>query len=70
MSKPRLIVGLVAVAVLLTAGVVWVALPPGGTFDDDDGSTFEGAIEAIAADGITRRDAIRRRTPDSAPTTR
>ena len=54
MSKPRLIAGLVAATVLLTAGVAWAALPPGGTFTDDDGSTFEGAIEAIAADGITR----------------
>lgn len=30
------------------------ALPPGGTFMDDNGSTFEGAIEAVAARGITR----------------
>jgi len=29
-------------------------LPPGGTFIDDNGSVFEGAIEAIAAEGITR----------------
>ena len=28
-------------------------LPPGGTFLDDNGSKFEGAIEAIAAEGIT-----------------
>ena len=28
--------------------------PPGGTFTDDDGSTHEGNIEAIAALGITR----------------
>jgi micrococcal nuclease len=28
-------------------------LPPGGTFADDDGSTHEGNIEAIAAEGIT-----------------
>ena len=29
-------------------------LPPGGTFTDDDGHIFEGAIEAIAAEGITK----------------
>ena len=28
-------------------------LPPGGTFLDDDGNSHEGAIEAIAAAGIT-----------------
>ena len=28
-------------------------LPPGGTFVDDDGNLHEGAIEAIAASGIT-----------------
>ncbi len=28
-------------------------LPPGGTFVDDDGNPHEGAIEAIAAAGIT-----------------
>lgn len=30
------------------------ALPPGGTFTDDNGNTFEGLIEAIAARGITK----------------
>lgn len=40
--------------VLLGAGIAWAALPPGGTFYDDDGTTFEGSIEAIAAAGITR----------------
>jgi micrococcal nuclease len=54
MQKPRLTAGLVALAVLLSAGIAWAALPPGGTFTDDDGHTFEGAIEAIAAEGITR----------------
>jgi len=28
-------------------------LPPGGTFVDDDGSTHEGYIEAIASEGVT-----------------
>jgi beta-lactamase superfamily II metal-dependent hydrolase len=35
-------------------GAAWAALPPGGTFTDDDGNIFEGAIEAIAAEGITK----------------
>ncbi|MDP3983899.1 MAG: S-layer homology domain-containing protein, partial [Acidimicrobiia bacterium] len=52
------------VRVLITASITfWLlvvalpagaALPPGGTFVDDDGSIFEGSIEAIAAEGITR----------------
>ena len=29
-------------------------LPPGGTFTDDDGHIFEPAIEAVAAEGITK----------------
>ncbi len=37
-----------AVLAVLTA-----AIPPGGTFTDDDGSVHEGGIEAIAAEGIT-----------------
>ncbi|MCH8143006.1 MAG: S-layer homology domain-containing protein, partial [Proteobacteria bacterium] len=36
------------------ASVAFAALPPGGTFIDDDGHIFEGAIEAIAAEGITK----------------
>jgi hypothetical protein len=54
MQKSRLIAGLVTVTVLLSAGIAWAALPPGGTFTDDNGNTFEGAIEAIAAEGVTR----------------
>ena len=47
-------VGLVGlVLALLSAGVAFAALPPGGTFTDDDGSVHEPAIEAIAAEGIT-----------------
>ncbi len=45
-----LVLGLFAVI----AGVALAALPPGGTFTDDDGNIHEGNIEAIAADGITR----------------
>jgi hypothetical protein len=38
-----------------TASVAFAnSLPPGGTFIDDDGHIFEGAIEAIAAEGITK----------------
>ena len=38
---------------LVAAPTASAALPPGGTFMDDNGSGFEGAIEAIAAEGIT-----------------
>jgi len=52
--------GLVAllVASMALAGAPMAAesatLPPGGTFFDDDGNVHEGAIEAIAAAGVTR----------------
>lgn len=39
---------------LIVASPATGALPPGGTFIDDDGNVHEGAIEAIAAAGITR----------------
>ena len=48
----RVLAGLV-LAVVAIASVAFAALPPGGTFIDDDGHIFEGAIEAIAAEGIT-----------------
>ena len=38
----------------LVAGIAAAELPPGGTYWDDDGNVHEGAIEAIAAAGITR----------------
>jgi endonuclease YncB( thermonuclease family) len=39
---------------VLGTGAAWAdASEPGGTFTDEDGGVFEGAIEAIAADGIT-----------------
>ncbi len=41
-----------AVLVLVVALLVG-ALPPGGTFIDDDGNVHEGGIEAVAAAGIT-----------------
>jgi len=55
-SHRRSPLALLFLASLLLAGVapVRAALPPGGTFMDDNGSTFEGAIEAIAAAGITK----------------
>lgn len=42
---------LIGMAAVTPAGA---SLPPGGTFLDDDGNPHEGAIEAIAAAGITR----------------
>ncbi len=44
---------LVAIAVLIPATAATAALPPGGTFNDDDGNVHEGYIEAIADEGIT-----------------
>ena len=41
-----------ALALLIPAAAA-SALPPGGTFIDDDGSIHESHIEAIAAAGIT-----------------
>jgi len=48
----RHVTSLIRVALSLSL-VVAAALPPGGTFVDDDGSVHEPAIEAIAAAGIT-----------------
>ncbi len=48
-----MIAGLTLVMVAITS-VAFAALPPGGTFTDDDGHIFEGAIEAIAAEDITK----------------
>lgn len=48
---------LLAVGVLLITGLTpsgAAPLEPGGTFRDDDGNVHEGAIEAIAAVGITK----------------
>ncbi len=42
------------VAAMMVVGAALAALPPGGTFHDDDGNIHEGSIEAIAAEGITR----------------
>jgi hypothetical protein len=52
----RAISALLVVAAMVVAAptAARAALPPGGTFIDDNGSPFESAIEAIAAEGITR----------------
>ncbi|HEY6628513.1 MAG TPA: VanW family protein [Acidimicrobiia bacterium] len=47
------VVVLAALSVLLFASVSAAALPPGGTFIDDDGDVHEGSIEAIYAAGLT-----------------
>jgi hypothetical protein len=44
----------VSLALALLPATAHAALPPGGTFIDDDGNTHEGDIEAIAAEGITK----------------
>ena len=53
------VVLVIGVALAATPPAGGADLPPGGTFVDDDGSVHEGAIEAIAAAGITQgcRDA-------------
>jgi hypothetical protein len=49
-----LIAGLLAAFAAAAPAPASAALPPGGTFIDDNGSSFEGSIEAVAAAGITR----------------
>jgi hypothetical protein len=49
-----LIMTVLAVVVAGVAPAIAAPLPPGGTFRDDDGNMHEGAIEAIAAAGITK----------------
>jgi len=53
MGKWRLMSAVAVMGVFLTATSAFAQLPPGGTFTDDNDSVFEGAIEAIAAEGIT-----------------
>ena len=50
----RLRIASVLVLVSLTSMTAQAALPPGGTFTDDDGNVHEGNIEAISAEGITK----------------
>jgi hypothetical protein len=53
--RALILAGLIAATVTLMGASPSVAadLPPGGTFIDEDGSTHEGSIEAIYAEGIT-----------------
>ncbi len=52
----RLLLLMVAIGLIVSGTVPLLAAPldPGGTFRDDDGNIHEGAIEAIAAVGITK----------------
>jgi hypothetical protein len=52
MSKT--LTGVTVLAVLMTASPSGLALEPGGSFTDDNGSIHEAAIEAIADEGITK----------------
>jgi hypothetical protein len=54
MLKSRSLGTVLVLLIVSSAAVALAALPPGGTFSDDDGHIFEGAIEAIAAEGITQ----------------
>jgi parallel beta-helix repeat protein len=53
-SYARILFTFLAAVAILVPAVGASALPPGGTFNDDDGSVHEGYIEAIAAVGITK----------------
>jgi len=53
MGRWRLIGAAAVIGVFLTTTAAFAQVPPGGTFTDDNDSVFEGAIEAIAAEGIT-----------------
>jgi len=44
----------ISIALTAPASPAGAELPPGGTFLDDDYSAHQGAIEAIAAEGITK----------------
>jgi glucose/arabinose dehydrogenase len=48
------VISLVGALLLGAPSVVSAGVPPGGSFLDDDGNIHEGAIEAIAAEAITR----------------
>ena len=52
-SRP-LLIAVLAIGLIGAVPHVGAALDPGGTFSDDNVSIHEGAIEAIAAAGITR----------------
>lgn len=66
----KLLAAVLLMSLLLgVPAVAQTALPPGGTFFDDDGNPHEGSIEAIAAAGITAGCAPQLFCP-SAPVTR
>ena len=44
----------IALTLVIAIPSVALAADPGGTFTDDDGNTFEGWIEAVAAEEITK----------------
>jgi hypothetical protein len=50
----RVLVAATAIFALAGVTMALAALPPGGSFNDDDGNIHEPSIEAIAAEGITR----------------
>lgn len=50
----RLIFSVVVVGVVSMTAIALAALPPGGSFSDDNGNIHEPNIEAIAAEGITK----------------
>jgi|GEM_PF-1902410 len=52
-NRARISLVVLTALATLFAPAVATALPPGGSFTDDDGSPHEGYIEAIAAAGIT-----------------
>ena len=53
-TRSGLIVVMASMVLISAAGIALAgALPPGGTFIDDDGNTHEANIEAIVAEGIT-----------------
>jgi len=49
-----IILPILAASLIVVPAALSGVLPPGGTFLDDDGNIHEGAIEAIAAEGITK----------------
>ncbi|MFP3913763.1 MAG: S-layer homology domain-containing protein, partial [Actinomycetota bacterium] len=53
MRSPRVLVAC-ALTMATATSLAAAALPPGGTFVDDNDSVHEGYIEAVAAAGITR----------------
>ena len=64
-KRPLYLAGMVLLAVVLVTPLALAALPPGGTFIDDDGLEHEPNIEAIAALNITRGCSQDRFCPNS-----